>query len=298
MMAQYPKYLAAGFGLSLLLASCGGPQEIGDAEIDTDTLRTDRETEILSVGGRLFSIPSPVQGALAIRQAGLEYKKDLTTPLDHVDKATGKAAQAGLLGIYSADLAYVTVHQDGQRAMATLQAIEKLSGQLDLSNAFDRTLMDQFRNNLNNEDSLLRFSSKAFSAADKYLKTNQREDVSTLLLAGGWVQSMYLTLADPGTMQDQRLMDRIGDQKATLDALIELLANTDIDRSSQPLLKAMRELRQEFDAVERTYRYETPVTDASRKTTFINSTSTVTVPADKIDAIRTRLTAVRSMILA
>ncbi len=299
MIAQHRIIAAAGLGLSILFTSCGGGQEIGDPEITTDTLSTTpRETEILSIGGRLFSIPSPVQGALAIRNAGLQYKKDLTTPLDHADRATGKIAQATLLGIYGADLAYTTVHQDGQQAMVTLQVIEKLASALELSNAFDRKLMEEFRTNLSNEDSLLRFSSKAFSAADRYLKTDQREDVSTLILTGGWIQSLYLSLADPSALSDQKLIDRIGDQKASLDALIELLTNTDSDRSAAALIQAMRELRTEYDGVVRTYNYESPVTDAARKTTFINSASTVSIPPEKLEAIRARVATVRSLILA
>ncbi len=299
MMAQHRIFAAAGLGITLLFASCGGPQEIGEGEVPTDSLQTGtRETEILSIGGRLFSIPSPVQGALAIRNAGLQYQKDLTTPLENADRATGKIAQAALLGIYGADLAYTTVHQDGQRAMATLQAIEKLSGALELSNAFDRNLLEEFRTNLSNEDSQLRFSSKAFGAADRYLKTDQREDVSTQILTGGWIQSLYLSLADTSAMHDQKLINRIGDQKASLDALIELLTNTDSDRSASELIQAMRDLRTEYDGVVRTYSYESPVTDAARKTTFINSSSTVTIPPEKLDAIRARVANVRSLILA
>jgi hypothetical protein len=298
MMAQYRTLLALGSGFILLVSSCGSPQEIGGTGTTADTLSTANGTGILSIGGRLFSIPSPVQAALAIRTSGLPYRKELTTPLDRIDGATGKLGQATLLGIYGADLAYVTVHQDGQRAMETLQAIEKLAGRLELSNAFDRRLMEEFRTNLSNEDSLLRFSGKAFGAADKYLRTNQREDVSTLVLVGGWLQSMHLTLADPNALKDQKLMDRMGDQKATLNALIELLANTDMDRSAQPLLNGMRELRNEFDGITRSYAYQSPVTDAARRITFINSTSSVAIPEGRLDAIRTRVEAVRNMIIA
>jgi hypothetical protein len=297
MMAQYGKLLAAGMGLSLLVGSCGSPQEIGGTGTTTDTLRT-RDAEILSIGGRLFSIPSPVQAALAIRTAGLQYNKELTTPLERVDAASGKVAQASLLGMLGADLAYATVHQDGQRAMATMQAIEKLGSRLEVSNAFDRSLMEGFRNNINNEDSLLRFSSKAFSAADRYLKTNDREDVSTLVLAGGWLQSLHLTLSDPNAAQDQKIMDRIGDQKPALDALIDLLGDTEMDPAAAPMLKGLRELRREFDGVQRTYVYQSPVTDAARRVTYINSTTTVTMPEGKLDAIRARVAAIRTTILA
>ncbi len=297
MIADPFKILFAGLSVTVLLASCGGGQEIGDTERTDDTLTTPKETEVLSVGGRLFSIPSPVQAALAIKQAGLQYRNDLGVPLQKLDSATGKVAQAALLGAYGADLAYATVNGDGQRAMATLVAIEKLGSKLDLSNAFDKDLMDQFRSNLNNEDSLLRFSGKAFGAADRYLKTNDREDVSTLVLAGGWVESIYLLLSDPNTGNDQKLIDRIGDQKNTLDGLIELLTDNEMDQMAEPIMLAMKELRTEFDSITRTYHYETPVTDAAKKVTYINSRTTVQMPPEKVEVIRTKVEAVRNLMI-
>jgi hypothetical protein len=291
------KVLFAGTFLTVLLASCGGGQEIGETDPNVDTLNTTKETQILSVGGRLFGIPSPVQAAMAIKQAGLQYRSDLGTPLNKLDSATGKVAQATLLGAYGADLAYATVNGDGQRAMATLVAIEKLSSKLDLSNAFDKNLMDQFRNNLNNEDSLLRFSGKAFGAADRYLKTNDREDVSTLVLAGGWVESLHLLLSDPKTLNDQKIIDRIGDQKGTLDGLIDLLTDSEMDQMAEPLMLAMKELRTEFDNITRTYHYESPVTDAAKKVTYINSRTTVQMPADKMEVIRQKVDAVRNLMI-
>ena len=121
--------LSAYLGLGLILVACGGPGADHDKPAASDTLAVDtapKETELISVGGNLFSIPSPVQAALAIRKAGLKYQKDMTAPLDKVDAVAGKVFQSSLLGMYGADMAYVTVHKDGQRAMATMQAIEKL----------------------------------------------------------------------------------------------------------------------------------------------------------------------------
>ncbi len=291
---------AFALGLGLLMVSCGGS---GTSTTDNaaDTLAVDttpKETELLNVGGKLFSIPSPVQTALAIRKAGLKYQKDLTAPLEKGDATVGKVAQSTALGIYSADLAYVTVHKDGQRAMATMQAIEKLGGKLELTNSFDKALLDRFKTNLGSEDSLLQFSGVAFRAADQYLKDNQRDDVSALVLAGGWVESLYLTVSDPSAAKDQTLVNRIGEQKNSLNALVELLESSDKEKAATSLVAAMKELQSLFSGVSSTYTFQEPVTDAAKKTTFINSTSTVTIPADKLAAIVAKVTAIRNMMLA
>ncbi|MBP6575486.1 MAG: hypothetical protein KA230_13625 [Flavobacteriales bacterium] len=235
---------------------------------------------------------------MAIRKAGLKYQQELAAPLEKGETITGKMAQAVTLGMYGADLAYVTVHKDGQRALATMQAIERLGGKLELTNAFDRALADRFKSNLGSEDSLLRFSGAAFRAADQYLKNNDRHDVSALVLTGGWIESMHLTIADPAAAKDQRLVNRMAEQRSTLIALIALLTESDKDQASSVLIRALADLDQEFVSVTTTYVFEKPVTDVATKTTFINSTSSATIPADKMAAIAAKLASIRSMILA
>ncbi|MBK6831339.1 MAG: hypothetical protein IPG92_11635 [Flavobacteriales bacterium] len=300
-MAAFHSYsITLGLGISLLLAACGGSGTEGDGT-GTDSLATEQPTkdsEIIGIGGKLFSIPSPAQTALAMRKAGLKYQKDLTAPLEKGGTLTTKVAQSLALGVYGADLAYVTVHKDGARAMATMQAIEKLGGQLGVTNAFDRTLLDRFKSSMNNEDSLLRLSGTAFRAADQYLKMNESEDVSALVLAGGWVESLYLTVSDAAALKDQAMVNRIGEQKSTLDALVQLIEASDKEGMAAEMLKAMKDLQAEFSAVTSTYTFAEPVTDAAAKTTFINSTTQVSIPAEKVATITAKVTAIRNMILA
>lgn len=293
--------LSAYLGLGLILVACGGPGADHDQPAASDTLAVDtapKETELISVGGSLFSIPSPVQAALAIRKAGLKYQKDMTAPLDKVDAVAGKVFQSSLLGMYGADMAYVTVHKDGQRAMATMQAIEKLGSKLELSNSFDRSLLDQFKSNLGSEDSLLQFSGKAFRAADQYLKNNQRDDVSALVLTGGWIESLYLTISDPAAAKDAGLMARVGDQKNSLSSLVDLLESSDKDRSATALVAGLKELQALFDKIDRSYTFQESVTDVAAKTTFINSKSTVDIPAEQLEAIKAKISTIRNSILA
>lgn len=300
MSAPTSSTIALGLSLGLLLVACGGPENT-TGTTGADTLAVDttpKETELLNVGGKLFSIPSPVQIALAMRKAGLKYQKDLTTPLDKGESVVGKVGQSAVLGMYGADMAYVTVHKDGQRAMATMQAIEKLGGKLELTNSFDRSLLDRFKDNLGSEDSLLQFSGTAFRAADQYLKDNKRDDVSALVLAGGWVESLYLTVSDPAAAKDQTMVNRIGEQKNSLNALVSLLEASDKEKAATALITSMKELQILFAGVSNTYTFQEPVTDAAKKTTFINSTSSVTIPADQLAAIMAKVTAIRNLMLA
>ncbi|MFZ1687822.1 MAG: hypothetical protein WAU70_10395 [Flavobacteriales bacterium] len=300
MSASFHLKIACGLALCLLVQGCGGPASDGHTTSGADTLATDSANHpgVMKVGGRLFSLPSPVQTALLIRKLGLEYQQDLVVPTSKLDAMTTKNGKALAMGMYGADLAYLTMYKDGQRAVSTLQAIERLGNALAVGNAFDQPLMERFKNNLNNEDSLLLLGSAAYQAADRYLKSNERADISALVLAGGFIESLYLSTASPGALKDQNLANRIGEQKTTLANLVGLLKDTGDQEGIAALTTQLVELGDLFSGITRTYEYAEPVTEEAEKTTYINSTSTVSITGDQLKAIATKVSAIRNSILA
>ena len=117
----------SALGLGMMLAACGGGGT-GDvtnaAKSDSLTSTKPQASGLLNVGGKIFSIPSPVQTALFIQDLGLPYNNALPISTDSISRFTSKGMKALALGIYGADLAYVTVHKDGQKALKTLKTIE------------------------------------------------------------------------------------------------------------------------------------------------------------------------------
>jgi hypothetical protein len=301
MTAQQNLKLLFLSAIGVALAACGGGSNDQKGTTDgSDTLDTVAQvgnTNLMKVGGRLFNIPSPVETALLIHKLGLAYQKDVPLPTDKAASFATKTSRSLALGMYGADMAYVTVHNDGQRALSTLQAIEQLGSALDLTNAFDKALIDRYKKNLSSEDSLLRLSGAAYRAADRYLKTNERDDVSALVLAGGWVESMYLTLSDPSSGKEEGVANRVGEQKRTLNDLIALIEQADKEKACSSLIAGLKDLQTAFAAIQVTYQYEPAVTDAANKITHINSTSTVTITPEQLKAISDKVSSLRSTIL-
>jgi hypothetical protein len=300
MMSHTSLNWAAAAALSLTLLGCGQDGSKGhDPKHEVlDTVAGPAENGVMNVGGKLFSIPSPVQSALLIRKLGLPYEKNLPMDAALVDKMASKVQRSLALGAYGADLAYVTVHKDGQRALTTLQMVQKLSGQLGLSNAFDEHMVDGFKKGLNNEDSLLRFTGTAFRMADQYLKNNKRDDVSALVLAGGWIEGMYLTLSGTTEHTDATLTNRLGEQRKTLENLVKLVESTDQEHAHAALLAGLKATLAAYEGVNISYQYQPPTVDAAKKITYVNSTSTVTMTAEQFQAIAGNVKALRTLISA
>ncbi len=281
----------------LLLTACGGGKaDSVPVTTASDTLKTQEAgSGLVNVGGKLFSIPSPVQTALLIRKLGLPYDAKLTLATDSLARFTTKQQKAMALGIYGADLAYCTVHKDSQRALKGFKAVEVLGGDLNMRNAMDASLLERFQKNLGNEDSLLRLSGASFRAVDRYLKNDQRNDVSARVLAGGWVESLYLTLGNQGSKMDPKVAARVAEQRHSLENLIALLQQAE---GPSALVDSLQGLATAFSGVTYTYTFAEPTVDAANKTTYINSASNAVLPAGAMETIIRKVRALRASIIA
>lgn len=289
---RWTPVLALGLGL----ASCGGADQSATQLPATDTLAVKQESDaVVKVGGKLFSIPSPIQTVMLVSEMKVPYANGLALPTENATRFATKEKQALALGVYGADMAYAVAYKDGQRALKTLKTLEQLSGQLNLSNAFSKEEMDAFKKNINNQDSLLRLTGKAFRSADRYLKNEQRDEVSAWVLAGGWIEGLYLTLGASGDKLDPRVTARMAEQRRTLDNLIALLAQHE---GSTELLAQLKDLAGSYAQVGTTYKYVAPKQDAANRTTYLNSTTTAQVAPEVLQAIITKVKAIRTAITA
>lgn len=286
--------------VSSLLLACGG----GSSEGEVDQMDTIQEpidpnkSNIVNVGGELFSIPSPVQTTLLIRKLGLGVRSNITNPTANASKYTSKSKKALNMGVYGADLGYMTVFNNSQGTLNYLKVVQGLADELDLTNAFDPKLIKRFNNGMGDEDSLLVIAGEAFRASDKYLKDNERSEVAAMVLAGGWVESFHFSLVSAGEDPDAAIMKRIAEQNAPLDNLIHLLSTVDKDEECTELIAQLKELRTAFADVMVTYHFEQPTVVVDEKTTYINSSTEVELSNEQLKEIAIKLAAIRNSIVA
>ena len=170
---------------ALFATGCGS-----DSTKDADDLPPvdSTQTTILNLNGEIFSIPSPIQTAFLIKNSGAAYTKDILNEASKSSQYSTNFSKALNLGIYGADLGYVTIYDQTQDAIGYLNSAKKLADELGVSGAFDAQTINRFTKNLGNRDSMLVLVGVAYRSSDAYLKNNDRNDVSGLVLAGGWVR--------------------------------------------------------------------------------------------------------------
>jgi len=288
------KVIALGLA-SLLIYSCGDPKPEegnGDEVPDTDTVKA----VALNVGGELFSVPSPIQTALLIQKSDVAYDKAILNPGNKNGQYSSDYSKALNLGIYGADLGYVSMYNQTQDALGYLGAVKQLADKLGVSAAFDQQTMKRINDNISNKDSMLVLVGIAYRASDAYLKTNKRTEISSLILTGGWIESMHFSITAYNKKQTNEIKYRIAEQKQALGSIIKLMNSHNMPDAAD-LVKDLEDLAKVYEGITFKYNFVEPTTDEAKKLTYINSTTEVNVSKEQLDQIAAKILVIRDKII-
>ncbi len=277
-----------------LLTSCGNKEQTQDDTkdvVEQDTVKAG----IVNIGGQLFSIPSPIQTAMLIQKIGIPFNKALLFPANKMASFNNDAVRSLMLGIYGADLGYVSMFAQTQEALGYLASIKQLSDKLGVSAAFNEQTLKRLQNNITNKDSLVSLVGIAYRASDSYLKTNKRLDISSLILVGGWIESMHFSAQTYKAKNNNEVKLRLAEQKQATDNIIQLLTLNAPDQTE--LIGLLKELQTLYGKVEYKYTFVEPTTDETKKVTYINSTTEITVTPEQLNEIGAKVTALRNKII-
>src|SRR6478609_2112119 len=136
----FPRFITLSLLAGFMLA-CGSTND-DEKEDLIETADTIKST-VVNVGGELFSVPSPVQTAMLVQKSGVTYDKSVLSSSNKVNTYSTDFARALNLGIYGADLGYVSLYNQTQDALGYLAALKQLSDKLGVSAAFDGPTMDR-----------------------------------------------------------------------------------------------------------------------------------------------------------
>lgn len=290
------------FSSLIVLSSCGGNGNDIDSDnpdgnelnIITNDILDSAQALNTAINGKIFSIPSPIQMVSLIKDQDDVFDENMLTDPKAVDNFTTTFKRAINMGVYGADLGYATIYENNTKAISYLNSVDALAEELGISGAFDAELVERFIDNGNDQDSMLVIMSKGYRDGDQYLKDNEQHDVASLILTGGWIESLYFATSIFEKTGAQELANRIGEQKTALKTIIELLEDFNKDETYTNLIADLKDLMTDFDKMEFNYQYVEPVTDATNFQTHIKSKSSVKVEDEVLQSIVAKVKSIRN----
>lgn len=282
------------------LFSCNESPKNNANEVSKLAPSVDREEkEEQQIKQIFYNVPSPVEMAQIIQNAGAVYNKELLNPYSNVDNYITTEDLALNLGVYGADLSYNRIFDQMQESLNYLVAIRKISDQLKIPQDEGSFAINRFEENIENRDSLLKVISETYANADIYLKENQRESTATLIVFGGWIEALYIaTNLVNQESPDIAIMQSIAEQKFSLETIIKL---TNIYNDEllviQELEPHIKDLEKAFDKIDINMSTGEVITDKSKKTTRIDGTNEINIDYTNIVEIKNIITKIRNHII-
>lgn len=271
-------------------------EQEGKKKVNKDLLDPDRSFNT-TFDGKLFSVPSPVQTALLIKELKIPFNETLLNSKENISNYSTMNSKALNLGVYGADLGYVTLYDQNAKAITYLSTVESLSKDLGISGAFDKSFLERFEANSDNEDSMLVILTDAFRKGDNFLKENDRKNTSALILTGGWLESMHFASKLYQESGEEKILERIGQQKQSLETIIELLEKYNQDGNNDDIIADFKSLNESFQKIGITYEYVEPETDVKNKITTIKNNMIISLDEDLSTEIIDKVAEIREKVV-
>ncbi|RZT96521.1 hypothetical protein EV201_1159 [Ancylomarina subtilis] len=246
----------------------------------------------------LFSLPSPYQISLILHESGISYNKELLNTTNKASDYVTNFSRAINFGVYGVDLGYINIYQQTQDAASYFAVLKILSLDLGIYKVLNQETVNRIETNIDNRDSLMVIVSETYRNVDKFLKNNKREDTGALILAGGWIESVYVLTQEMKNNPHPDLMQRIAEQKRPLENLIKLLVPyAENSENYKFLIENLIDLAYTFDEIIEEYEYIPSIDFPKKKLTIVNSKSKLiitpkltSVITEKIDKLHKFIT--------
>lgn len=181
--------------LGIFFSSCGGTKEenseLKDFEVTKDSIKSEVRVDFDLLR---INIPSPSVVSKNLSTAKINYNKSFLTSPGKAGSFSSTYQKSLGLGALGADLGIAAAYNQPQDALEYLTQISKLATDLGISSAFDPEFSKQLLSNVSKPDTFQLMLDKAFDKAERNLRSNQRVATTVMMVAGGWVESLYISV--------------------------------------------------------------------------------------------------------
>jgi hypothetical protein len=236
--------------LALTCFSCNNSEKSEDIVLEDDhTIQAVQETKF-NAQNVFNSLPDRKIVLGLIEENKLQYNPDFLNDPNSVGKYTVEFFKATNLGIYGSDLNIASSFDQTQESLVFLKCVNVLAGHLGVNNVFDQRLFDRIQAQESNKDSILEIVIDAFKRVDETLKYNNRPATSAFILAGCWIEGLYVSCQMALEANNEQIIKAILQQKESLKHLIIMLESSPLPQNSQFVVDDLRQLYRAFDVAE------------------------------------------------
>ncbi len=233
---------------SVILASCNMGSKSSNKSKAPEIKKENVEKEVRDF---VYPLPTSFEVTDMLNRIEAAYILSLSNPVSNVDKYFTEKNQALNLGIYSADLSYASTYNQKQETVDFMNASKSLIDKLDISAALDADLLVNIESNLDNKDKLVELITDSYYDTYEFLNKNDRGAVSMLVIAGSWVEALYIaTHISEDTFNNREMVSIIMNQKEPLNKLMTILKQVETNEDVQATMEDLKILHEIYNSID------------------------------------------------
>jgi hypothetical protein len=182
--------------------------------------------------------------------AGAVFKTDLMNSTDNTSSYITSIQKAVNLGVYAVDLSYAKVFDQTEIAGRYFYAMQQIAKELGIPEDFFELTAKRLEKNITNKDSLLKIANEVYVITDNYLKDNERYTTAAMIIIGGWVEAIYIAVDVAIESEDIDIIEKLVDQKYSLNNLIDMLSDYKDNVAIQEYLVELSKIKKQFDLLD------------------------------------------------
>lgn len=196
-----------------------------------------------------YGLLTPVEITEIFSRLEAAYNIDILNPVENAENYLSASKAALNLGIYGVDLCYLKMFDLNTEMLKYLTAVRKLSSRLNIPLEYLTDPLERIENNMADTDSVLALANSAYKRIEDHLEQQEKESTAGLMVLGGWIEALYIStglLLDTEN-PDPEVVQRIAEQKYTLNTLLSFLKNYYDDPIVVYYTKKLKFLKKYFD---------------------------------------------------
>jgi hypothetical protein len=280
--------------LSLGLISCGGDDNHSDDLVVTDSTKVDSTSLKNEIGEEIiYQVPSPSEMLTFVKMVGGKANKNSTflNSADNASKYNDSKSKAINFGIYGCDLSYCSTFSMGVEALKYFKVVKKLGDEVGVSTTIDVNVAKRLENNVGNPDSLAFISDDLYYSSFEDLQKGKQGSTLALMVAGGYIESLYIVTNLNKFDAKNQATQRIADQKYTLDNIIEFMKKYESDASVAEVIKDFNSLKADYDTLKET---EVAAQASSKGIKVLEGGTVIEITQDQYNVICDKIKSIRN----
>ena len=248
-----------------LFASCNQNAEPANENvINESSLKTDDSEELKEI---FYNMYLPDEMSRLFERVGANFYPDILNQADDFSRYSDDNDIAIAIGVYGVDLSYARLYDQSFIIAKYLTSIQLLSRKIGIPEEYFDDLFNDFEHSISNSDSVTHFASELYQKTDTYLKETGQNSYAALIVMGGWIEALYVASKIlEYNSNNIEIMDRIAEQKYSLNSLLSLLSNYQDDIQIAENILLLKRLKRSFDKFDIYYEQENFVLDTINKT--------------------------------